>query len=105
MEAPSFEPLHSASTFYTPNILLDQQWSQLDQISVSQSDKPQFWHLVGLVCEAVLEVVCVSGLGFIASKRGLFPAKVQKDVANLNIYFFTPCLSMLLAFLDNGTPH
>ena len=57
------------------------------------SDKPKFWHLVGLVCEAVLEVVCVSGLGYIAARRGLFPAKVQKDVANLNIFFFTPCLS------------
>lgn len=78
--------------FNTPSLLFDQSQASFFHVE-KHSDKPKFWHLVGLVCEAVLEVVCVSGLGYIAARRGLFPAKVQKDVANLNIFFFTPCLS------------
>lgn len=65
----------------------------MDQARTANSDHPNFGRLVGLVCEAVLEVVCVSGLGYIAARRGLFTANVQKNVANLNIFFFTPCLS------------
>lgn len=57
---------------------------------------PGFGQLVLLVSEAVLEVVFVSALGYIAAKRGLFSAETQKIMANLNIYFFTPCLSAYL---------
>lgn len=63
---------------------------------------PSFWHLVLLVTEAVLEVVCVSGLGYIAARRGLFTAATQKNIANLNIMFFTPCLS---TSLNNKLPN
>lgn len=54
---------------------------------------PSFPHLTLLVCEAVLEVVVVSALGYLAAKRGMFSGEAQKTMANLNIYFFTPCLS------------
>lgn len=54
---------------------------------------PSFFHLVLLVFEAVLEVICVSLPGYIAAKQGMFDAEAQKLVANLNVTLFTPCLS------------
>lgn len=54
---------------------------------------PPFLHLVLLVFEAVLEVVCVSLPGYIAARTGMFDADAQKLVANLNVTLFTPCLS------------
>lgn len=57
---------------------------------------PPFFHLVLLVFEAVLEVVCVSLPGYIAARQGMFDAEAQKLVANLNVTLFTPCLSMHL---------
>lgn len=59
-----------------------------------QSSHPSFFHLVLLVFEAVLEVVCVSLPGYIVARQGLFDAEAQKFVANLNVMLFTPCLSM-----------
>lgn len=56
-------------------------------------------HLVLLVFEAVLEVVCVSLPGYIAARQGMFDAEAQKLVANLNVALFTPCLSMDALFL------
>ncbi|KAF9885932.1 hypothetical protein FE257_012222 [Aspergillus nanangensis] len=53
---------------------------------------PAFFHLVLLVFEAVLEVVCVSLPGYIAARQGMFDAEAQKLVANLNVMLFTPCL-------------
>ncbi|KAL3481955.1 auxin efflux carrier [Aspergillus californicus] len=53
---------------------------------------PPFLHLVLLVFEAVLEVVCVSLPGYIAARVGMFDADAQKLVANLNVILFTPCL-------------
>ncbi|KAK6001851.1 hypothetical protein QM012_002341 [Aureobasidium pullulans] len=53
---------------------------------------PDFAHLVLLVFEAVLEVVCVSLPGYIVARRGMFDAEAQKMVANLNVQLFTPCL-------------
>lgn len=60
----------------------------------SHSNHPPFFHLVLLVFEAVLEVVCVSLPGYIAARQGMFDADAQKLVANLNVTLFTPCLSM-----------
>lgn len=57
------------------------------------SQHPSFLHLVLLVFEAVLEVVCVSLPGYIAAQQGMFDAEAQKFVANLNVTLFTPCLS------------
>lgn len=58
------------------------------------SQHPSFLHLVLLVFEAVLEVVCVSLPGYIAAQQGMFDSEAQKFVANLNVTLFTPCLSM-----------
>ena len=59
---------------------------------VVQSAHPSFGHLVLLVFEAVLEVVCVSLPGYIVARQGMFDASAQKFVANLNVQLFTPCL-------------
>ncbi|KAJ5682804.1 hypothetical protein N7462_005969 [Penicillium macrosclerotiorum] len=58
----------------------------------AHSSHPSFFHLVLLVFEAVLEVVCVSLPGYIAARQGMFDAEAQKLVANLNVTLFTPCL-------------
>ena len=58
------------------------------------SSHPDFGHLVLLVFEAVLEVVCVSLPGYIVARQGMFDAAAQKFVANLNVMVFTPCLSV-----------
>ncbi|KAL2006772.1 hypothetical protein VTN00DRAFT_9440 [Thermoascus crustaceus] len=60
--------------------------------SSPHSSHPSFLHLVLLVFEAVLEVVCVSLPGYIAARQGMFDADAQKLVANLNVALFTPCL-------------
>ncbi|KAI9675647.1 MAG: hypothetical protein M1817_001014 [Caeruleum heppii] len=49
-------------------------------------------HLILLVFEAVMEVVCVSLPGYIVARQGMFDAEMQKFVANLNVMLFTPCL-------------
>ncbi|MCJ1397269.1 hypothetical protein MMC11_000461 [Xylographa trunciseda] len=56
------------------------------------SSHPAFGHLVLLVFEAVLEVVCVSLPGYIVARQGMFDADAQKFVANMNVMIFTPCL-------------
>ncbi len=53
---------------------------------------PNFLHLAGLVCEAVLEVCFVALPGYIAAAVGMFSAENQKFVAELNVLVFTPCL-------------
>ncbi|KAF6833088.1 membrane transporter [Colletotrichum plurivorum] len=53
---------------------------------------PSLGHLVLLVFEAVLEVVCVSLPGYIIARLGHFDAEKQKFLANLNVMLFTPCL-------------
>lgn len=57
---------------------------------------PSFGHLVLLVFEAVMEVVCVSLPGYLIARAGYFDADKQKFLANLNVQLFTPCLSMFL---------
>ncbi|KAI9758970.1 MAG: hypothetical protein M4579_002710 [Chaenotheca gracillima] len=56
------------------------------------SSHPPFGHLILLVFEAVLEVVCVSLPGYIVARQGMFDAESQKFLANLNVQLFTPCL-------------
>lgn len=63
-------------------------------IASAPSQHPPFFHLVLLVFEAVLEVICVSLPGYFAARQGMFDAEAQKLVANLNVTLFTPCLSM-----------
>ncbi|KAL8899404.1 MAG: hypothetical protein Q9207_006217 [Kuettlingeria erythrocarpa] len=56
------------------------------------SSHPPFGHLILLVFEAVMEVVCVSFPGYIVARQGMFNAEMQKFAANLNVMLFTPCL-------------
>ncbi|KAL8842199.1 MAG: hypothetical protein Q9170_000605 [Blastenia crenularia] len=56
------------------------------------SSHPAFGHLILLVFEAVLEVVCVSFPGYVVARQGMFNADMQKFAANLNVILFTPCL-------------
>lgn len=60
------------------------------------SSHPALGHLILLVFEAVMEVVCVSLPGYIVARQGMFDADKQKFVANLNVALFTPCLSRYL---------
>ncbi|KAI2472228.1 auxin efflux carrier [Annulohypoxylon bovei var. microspora] len=53
---------------------------------------PSLDHLILLVFEAVLEVVCVSLPGYVIARLGHFDADKQKFLANLNVMLFTPCL-------------
>ncbi|KAB5560055.1 auxin efflux carrier [Coniochaeta sp. 2T2.1] len=53
---------------------------------------PAIGHLILLVFEAVMEVVCVSLPGYIIASMGQFDADKQKFLANLNVQLFTPCL-------------
>jgi auxin efflux carrier family protein len=59
---------------------------------------PALGHLILLVFEAVMEVVCVSLPGYIVARLGHFDADKQKFLANLNVMLFTPCLSMRACF-------
>ncbi|KXL51258.1 hypothetical protein M433DRAFT_73224 [Acidomyces richmondensis BFW] len=64
-------------------------------ISVAANDHsqhPNFLHLAGLVCEAVLEVVFVALPGYLVAWTGMFDANSQRFVAELNVMVFTPCL-------------
>ena len=56
------------------------------------SSHPNFIHLAGLVCEAVLEVIFVALPGYLVAWTGMFDANSQKFVAELNTMVFTPCL-------------
>lgn len=56
------------------------------------SSHPALGHLILLVFEAVMEVVCVSLPGYIVARQGMFDQDKQKFVANLNVALFTPCL-------------
>jgi hypothetical protein len=72
----------------------DGAFGALQQPSVMGHDShPPLGHLILLVFEAVMEVVCVSLPGYIIARQGLFDADKQKFLANLNVMLFTPCLS------------
>ncbi|CAK7198934.1 hypothetical protein SEUCBS139899_001602 [Sporothrix eucalyptigena] len=68
--------------------------SEMQAINLMKShdSHPTFGHLVMLVFEAVMEVVCVSLPGYIIARLGHFDADKQKFLANLNVMLFTPCL-------------
>jgi auxin efflux carrier family protein len=64
----------------------------LDDTRIGHGSHPNFVHLAGLVCEAVLEVIFVALPGFLVAYTGMFDAHSQKFVAELNTMVFTPCL-------------
>ncbi|RKF59249.1 Protein PIN-LIKES 2 [Golovinomyces cichoracearum] len=57
-----------------------------------ENEHADLGHLILLVFEASMEVVCVSLPGYIIARRGMFSAEHQKFLANLNVALFTPCL-------------
>lgn len=77
--------------FATQQLLTMAASSSLSALN-DHSSHPNFLHLAGLVCEAVLEVVFVALPGYIAARSGFFNAENQKFVAELNVNVFTPAL-------------
>jgi hypothetical protein len=93
MSFQSAKGVRSAAVHFSRRYLSSDGASQIIQAgSGAHSSHPSFFHLVLLVFEAVLEVICVSFPGYIAARQGLFDADAQKLVANLNVALFTPCL-------------
>lgn len=74
--------------------LTDFAFGTLARRASDHESHPSLGHLILLVFEAVMEVVCVSLPGYIVARQGMFDADKQKFVANLNVALFTPCLSM-----------
>lgn len=68
------------------------QFAVFAQDGGAHDSHPAFGHLVLLVFEAVMEVVCVSLPGYVIARLGHFDAEKQKFLANLNVMLFTPCL-------------
>ncbi|KAH8699075.1 auxin efflux transporter family protein [Talaromyces proteolyticus] len=83
---------HSLKGLQARYLLPDGHSPQLVAGFGAHSSHPSFFHLILLVFEAVLEVICVSLPGYIAARQGMFDADAQKLVANLNVTLFTPCL-------------
>ena len=81
----------AGSSFSTQAVLVKSMETPMLQPNVA---KTPVGHLVLLVFEAVLEVVCVSLPGYIVARQGMFDSESQKFLANLNVCLFTPCLSM-----------
>ncbi|KAL4788584.1 auxin efflux carrier [Aspergillus varians] len=89
----SFQNVHSLTTRqFVAQTQVGANLGILQDGASAHSSHPPFMHLVLLVFEAVLEVVCVSLPGYIAARVGMFDADAQKFVANLNVALFTPCL-------------
>lgn len=80
----------SSSAFFSDVVARSFDAAQDDGAHPSHPALP---HLVLLVFEAVMEVVCVSLPGYIIARQGLLDAEQQKFMANLNVMLFTPCLS------------
>lgn len=79
----------SSSAFFSDIVARSFDAAQDDGTHPSHPALP---HLVLLVFEAVMEVVCVSLPGYIIARQGLLDAEQQKFMANLNVMLFTPCL-------------
>ncbi|KAG0633181.1 auxin efflux carrier [Tuber brumale] len=79
-----------STSFSNGSIPLD--FSTMGKGRAPHSSHPALGHLILLVFEAVLEVVCVALPGYIIARHGMFDAEMQKFVANLNVSLFTPCL-------------
>ena len=76
----------------TSHLMANSTLPALMTIANDHSSHPNFLHLAGLVCEAVLEVIFVALPGFLVAWTGMFDANSQKIVAELNTMIFTPCL-------------
>ena len=90
---PTSYRLNAVAGNYGPPVAPTTNFSFLS-IRNDHDAHPPLGHLILLVFEAVMEVVCVSLPGYIVARQGMFDADQQKFVANLNVALFTPCLSM-----------
>ncbi|KAK0125090.1 hypothetical protein ONS96_008956 [Cadophora gregata f. sp. sojae] len=88
---PTSYRLNAVAGNYGPPIATTTNFSFLS-IRNDHDAHPPLGHLILLVFEAVMEVVCVSLPGYIVARQGMFDADKQKFVANLNVALFTPCL-------------
>lgn len=68
--------------------------SGIVQTTNDHESHPAIGHLILLVFEAVMEVVCVSLPGYIVARQGILDGDKQKFLAELNVTLFTPALSM-----------
>ena len=84
-------PPHPASS-QLPVLMANVTIPSIISATNDHSSHPNFLHLAGLVCEAVLEVIFVALPGFLVAWTGMFDANSQKIVAELNTMIFTPCL-------------
>lgn len=80
-----------AGNDYAP-VLSSRSLSIFPRMVNDHESHPALGHLILLVFEAVMEVVCVALPGYIVARQGMFDADKQKFVANLNVALFTPCL-------------
>ena len=95
LSAPlSHRQRNAVSYFSLPPSMITQGPITMGMMERPHESHPDFLHLTLLVFEAVLEVVFVALPGYIIARMGMFDVEAQKLVANLNIYIFTPCLSM-----------
>lgn len=86
--------LISSSSPYLADVSMQKPFVNFrNEASPPHSSHPAFGHLILLVFEAVMEVVCVSFPGYVVARQGMFNAEMQKFAANLNVMLFTPCLS------------
>ncbi|KAK7734715.1 hypothetical protein SLS53_007821 [Cytospora paraplurivora] len=76
----------------TPLMMAQTSDSSFVVTAGSHDSHPPLGHLILLVFEAVMEVVCVSLPGYVIARMGHFDAEKQKFLANLNVMLFTPCL-------------
>ncbi|KHJ33933.1 putative auxin efflux carrier superfamily [Erysiphe necator] len=82
-----------ASSDFQPLIMPSiTQYNITHQLNTAMNSHVSLGHLILLIFEASMEVVCVSLPGYILARLGLFNAEHQKFVANLNVMIFTPCL-------------
>lgn len=88
---PTSYRLNAVAGNYGPPVATTTNFSFLS-IRNDHEAHPPLGHLILLVFEAVMEVVCVSLPGYIVARQGMFDADKQKFVANLNVALFTPCL-------------
>ncbi|KUI56166.1 hypothetical protein VP1G_03459 [Cytospora mali] len=75
-----------------PPLAMAQSSSSFVAMANTHDSHPPVGHLILLVFEAVMEVVCVSLPGYVIATMGHFDADKQKFLANLNVMLFTPCL-------------
>lgn len=92
----SYRALSEAQQQQQPFIMSGQAHQQqpFGAMTNPHESHPALGHLILLVFEAVMEVVCVSLPGYIIARLGHFDVEKQKFLANLNVMLFTPCLSM-----------